>query len=741
MQFTIIPVKEYTNLPNCLSSKAFPNVNCTILYDLLMSYRFTLLSFYLLCQVLAHGQKIHFSNGKEITNSKVIAFAKKEIIDCLKRKQIKSDLVLDFTFLKNAALVNGSFSYAIEKTKTGFQISLSGEGATEILHASHSFLEHLGYRFELNGTVDPEKLIMDTLTSGYYEVQPYTRWRGIRQHVNFPMDISSYPIEEAKEYLNRLVRMRFNEIAVHSYPNLWHEVYTGDSTEKAGNFFYNRPHEIPDIPLIKEHIRFNKSYFSIPSIEPYYPDHTTRSKMSVAWMNALLTHAKNIGLKVHFSIEPRTRGDINYIIDNCRSAIKNYPMIDELEINTEELGGWGNTCSDSTVKRVLVSRFGDEVLKDTFVTNRIQKSQTDLDNLMEQIGRNITAVKLLSQDSSFRSKNIKLKLGIYCTIVPHADLAYHLVRKYLPETALTIMPGHGSVRTSQHFSRINKTVDDLKQTTIFSWIEFDGLMFTQQNPIAGIESLFKHLDTIKGKIQSNSILFNHWRTAENAIAARFAALSSLHGPMNRKEFYRQYAAQYQFASPELFAALMEELETIDHISTNDLPNYGFCWLGAWLNGGPYQWINRETLSRVKKMHESVLDKINLIIKGTPSKSGMEKIAFLQNRIEASIEYIKAFESACQLQDLKKESNGTYTTEDKKKAISIFDQAFVAYERYMQIHTQLMPDRGSEGTLINLWHGPIYGLKVLREKILGIPVSSPISSGINGEGPPLPIFYH
>lgn len=690
-------------------------------------------------QIKVYGQKIDFHIPNDLAEKKVIVFAKNELTDFIKKNNTNNDLELNFTFSIKKALKNGAFAYGIERTKKGIDVSLIGEGPTEILHATHSFLEHIGYRFELSGTIDPEKTILDTLKPGYYTIHPYTRWRGIRQHVNFPMDISSYPIEEAKEYLNRLVRMRFNEIAVHSYPNLWHEVYTGDSTEKAGNFFYNRPHEIPDFPLIRSNIRFNKKFFSIPPIEPYYPDHATRSKMSVAWMHELLIHAKNIGLKVHFSIEPRTRGDISYIIDNCRSAIKNYPMIDELEINTEELGGWGNTCSDSTVKNILVKRFGGDVLKDTFVTNRIQKSQTDLDNLMNQIGRNIAAVKILTNDPDFASKNIKLKLGIYCTIVPHADLAYHLVRKYAPETEVTIMPGHGSVRTANHFSKINTSQDDLKKTTVFSWIEFDGLMFTQQNPIAGIESLFRHLDTIKGKNQANSILFNHWRTAENAIAARFASLSSLHGPIARQEFYRQYAHQYQFAGPELFSALMEELESIDQISTNELPNYGFCWLGAWLNGGPYLWINRNTLARVKNMHVSVLGKVNLIIKETTSPKALEKLGFLLNRIEASIAYINAFESACTLQELKKDNKGDYTNEDKKKAAQLFDASFAYYERYMQIHVKKMPDRGCEGTLINLWHGPIYGLKVLREKILGISISSPIGSGVSGEGPPLPIL--
>ncbi len=148
--------------------------------------------------------------------------------------------------------------------------------------------------------------------------------------------------------------MRFNVLAVHSYPNLWHEVHTGDSIEYAGNFFYNRVHEIPDVPVIKNNIRINNKYFVIPEIEPFYNNRTKKSEMAVDWMRELLSYAKSIGLRIQFSVEPRTRGDVNYIMDNCRSALQNYPMIDALEVITEELGGWGNSCTDSTVRNILV---------------------------------------------------------------------------------------------------------------------------------------------------------------------------------------------------------------------------------------------------------------------------------------------------------------------------------------------------------------------------------------------------
>lgn len=86
-------------------------------------------------------------------------------------------------------------------------------------------------------------------------VTPKVRWRGIRQHVNFPMDISSYKIEDAKEYLNSLLRMRFNKLVIHSYPGQWYETQIGDSLALAGNFFYGNVHYMYDNERLKRTCR------------------------------------------------------------------------------------------------------------------------------------------------------------------------------------------------------------------------------------------------------------------------------------------------------------------------------------------------------------------------------------------------------------------------------------------------------------------------------------------------------
>lgn len=62
---------------------------------------------------------------------------------------------------------------------------------------------------------------------------PVAKFRGIRQHINFPMDISSYTLKDAKQYIQNLARMRFNFITFHSYPGQWYEVKKKDTIEYA----------------------------------------------------------------------------------------------------------------------------------------------------------------------------------------------------------------------------------------------------------------------------------------------------------------------------------------------------------------------------------------------------------------------------------------------------------------------------------------------------------------------------
>ncbi|MEI6585890.1 MAG: hypothetical protein WCL56_07380 [Sediminibacterium sp.] len=677
-----------------------------------------------------------------VNPSTTINFAKQEFLLLFKKAIDASDFhnsQFTVVFKKDAQLKNGAFAYNVSGNSQAFVIVLSGADEMCISHSVYTFLEKIGYLFEMSGITTSSIFNFNILKGDSEKTIPFTRWRGIRQHVNFPMDISSYPIEEAKEYLRNLVRLRFNKLAVHSYPNLWHEVKNKDTTILGGNFFYGRRQSIPNLPIFKNNIRFNQKEFCIPVIEPFYEMPEIRSKMAISWMKQLLVYAKEIGLRIQFSIEPRSTGDMNFILETCHSVMDAYPMIDELEIITEEIGGWGKKCTAEQTKSILIEQFGIGVLKDTIVTSAIRPEQTDLDNLFFQMGRNIKAIKILEKTPSKSAHKIIYKIGVYCAMVDYAKAAYRLARVYLPNSEVSIMPGHGSKRVAQNFPIISNSKKDIQKTAIYSWIEFDGLMFTQQNSIEGIENLMQYLNKINGSTQINSILFNHWRTGENITTAKYAATATIEGPIKRKDFYYSYASKLGINQKDQYYTAMNQLEMIDWISTTDLPNIGFCWPGAWLTGAPFTWMNPSNIQKVDSMYANVNYILAKLLAENKLLAGKNYLQFLVNRISTSRIYLQAFLAGTGIQKIKKDPLANLTDQEKNKAVNICNQALLLFDEYLKLHVKMMPDRGSEGTLINMWHAPIYGLKVLRNKYGAIPLDVLPVLDKEIDAPPLPIF--
>ena len=65
---------------------------------------------------------------------------------------------------------------------------------------------YVGFVFTVRGPVAPEG-VFEELTAFSLAETPVLAARGIRQHINFPMDISCYPLPEAMEYIRNLARM------------------------------------------------------------------------------------------------------------------------------------------------------------------------------------------------------------------------------------------------------------------------------------------------------------------------------------------------------------------------------------------------------------------------------------------------------------------------------------------------------------------------------------------------------
>lgn len=132
-------------------------------------------------------------------------------------------------------------------------------------------------------------------------------------------------------------------------------------------------------------------------------------------------------------------------------------------------------------------------------------------------------------------------------------------------------------------------------TELYSWIEFDGLMYLYQNSIRGNEQLMKHIAQVLPGEQLGSLTYNHWRTAEDRTSARYAAESTLDGGRSAEVFYQGYADRLQVSDVQTFKHIQELVNEGDSFARVYLGNIGFCWMGAWRSGGSYTWMKKENI--------------------------------------------------------------------------------------------------------------------------------------------------
>ena len=147
-----------------------------------------------------------------------------EILENNENSDKKINLVLDESIPSHHYMISGN----------GSTLEIKAENKSSLLCGVYEVLADSGILFEATGYSLPKYFDLNKLFKVNKIVKPKFRLRGIRQHINFPMDVSSFALREAKEYIRNLARMRYNSITFHSYPGQWHETKVDDPTDFAG---------------------------------------------------------------------------------------------------------------------------------------------------------------------------------------------------------------------------------------------------------------------------------------------------------------------------------------------------------------------------------------------------------------------------------------------------------------------------------------------------------------------------
>ncbi|MBO5649179.1 MAG: hypothetical protein J6S76_04635, partial [Clostridia bacterium] len=651
---------------------------------------------------------------QQIGTGKILTYAKEELTHFLKQYS-PYQIVDSYTAAYEILLAyvpspEAEYEYKISSrtTDTAKQITVAASTEKGVLSGVYRLLEHMGLHFGMNGPVLNGILNIHACDTLDEENTPLCRYRGIRQHINFPMDISSYHIEDAKEYVRNLARMGFNHITFHSYTGQWHGYELNGKTSYAGHFFYGCRHPIPDYEPIAKHIA-NQTYYCIPEIEGELQDEKKRDAFAVNWLNRVMETCHDVGMQISLSIElPGFQS--SDLISYVRGVLDRYPHIDNLEwISPEDAAGADEPITLEGLEDHVRALFGDAPFENG--TLRIP------DYMPVVLGRAMRHLKNAVDLCKYRDEiflgheNVHLCIGLYIMCATSLEFLKNIMVSVLPKDVLmTFLPAHGSVMVANNIGAMHFSEEELQRTLIYTWIEFDGNMYLQQNSSNGIQDLLEHVSSITEGRQIYGICCNHWRTAENEIVAGYAA-SAISRFEPTVSYYDTFAAKHGIADSDTFCSAMKALEDLDCFNRDNLFNIGFCFVGCWIAQN-ICWIQNwksESIVQSMESYRQILKMLESCLAQTQTQAGLAYLRFTTNRIRCSIVHLQCIltleEAAAIIGDTPREE---LTQEQKEQIETWCNQSLPYCDQYLRLHMEQLVDRGCEGTAVSYYATiPVY----------------------------------
>lgn len=581
---------------------------------------------------------------------------------------------------------------------------VTGGEESSLLNGVYRLLDKMGILFDINGESLWQPLDMSAADHLDETFRPFCRNRGIRQHINFPMDISSYHLEEAQEYIRNMARMGFNAITFHSYNGEWHCYSTDKEEVLAGNFFYGQRYPIPADPLMQKGIR-NETVYCIPEVEASIDNHKKRSDFAIHWLQNVMDTAREAGIRITLSVElPDQPMDV--LIRMVQGILDSYPQLDVIEWISPEGGGEPQTISSETAKAMIDSLFGADALPEK-LRPMLEHPPVALASTLKNLSR--AAELYRYRDEIFQGRKVlPIQIGLYVLCPDTLKICKGIMDRTLPqEVSYSFLPAHGAKAVRDAVDYMDFAGPELQKTMLYSWIEFDGNMYLLQNSCDGIEELLILSRELSGGESINGICPNHWRTAENSLCIAYTAraLDTLISP---RDFYKEYAGRCGIGDPELFADAMDELGALDIHNRDKLFNIGFCYLGCWLGPKGLGWVRDwedESIRFAIESYEEINRKLrNCLADSNPAfQKAVGMLRLLINRCECSVLHLRAIaqlKEICLFAD--DNAPEKLTDKQKERVLCCCDEALRLCREYLKHHLSQTADRGCEGTAVSYY---------------------------------------
>ena len=591
-------------------------------------------------------------------------------------------------------------------------VRLLGGSPSAALCAVYRCLEMLGFVFSINGYTLRAPVNFALCQTLNEVVRPLCRQRGVRQHINFPMDISSYHLADAKAYIRNLARMQLNSITFHSYTGQWHGYEDGSQRIFAGNYFYGQRHLVPPAPELAGKID-NRKYYCIPEIEGQLSDEAARDAFTKAWLRELMEVCREAGLHITFSVELPEDISQEVCLQMVRGVLADYPQIDAIEWLSPEGGGPATApWRYEELTERLTGLFGKDILENGALPYLPAALPESLAGAAESLKRSVDLYRRRAEVFAGLEEK-PIYIGLYVMCRETLKLLGRVMEKILPaEVVLTFLPAHGSLAAADNLAFMELKPETMQRTLVYSWLEFDGNMYLLQNGSDGIDRL---ADLCARAADGQSVFgacFNHWRTAENELTAAYMARRTL-APLSPDVFYGETAAQYGLGRPADFRAAMTLLAETDVFNRDKLFNIGFCFLGCWLfiHKG-LGWIRGwawEDMEASADSYGKIIALLENCLDDCTGPEGIGHLRFLINRAECSILQIRAIQSLSKIAAFARDEAPEALTEEEKALVLVHCAEADRYAAdYLAKHCQLLPDRGCQGTAVSYWATiPVY----------------------------------
>jgi hypothetical protein len=613
-------------------------------------------------------------------------------------------------------------------------VLVSGGDPNGVLYAAYALLEHYGYLFEFSGAHVPRRRARLDLSGVNRREKPHIAQRGLRLHLNFPMDQSSYSEAEWRQWLDRVARLKLNFVAFHFYADQPWLAFTYRGVSAMGGDFFNGRHVIGgdyvlpgDLPG-RARIENRKRYYP-PDLEEIASGSELYAQAQ-ARIRTIIDHAHARGIRCAVSIEPFAPPPVirahyaewvkdftspdallqDVATQRLLALMDAYPQADEYQLISVEGSDDGprDLNEQDALFAQLRTRYGlpdgllpdvgteGDTLSDSGSAGKGAATRRLRFRIVSTLRYVDMARRILETPRIAERLNRDGKMSSIAIYLPHPEAlraALPAIHQMLPPaTRLHLLPEYGARGVANQMATWDVLRDGRLQLGVITWLEFDGSMFLPQ---VSTRALYDAVANARS-LPVTTLYANHWRVSGLEADAYVFARAGWRADLSYDYIMDEYLGRL-YGIPHIrdARAAYASLEAATLYARSKLPNVGFCW-----EGYEYSPYPAELLDEGRASFAQAARLFTRLAKGHLDRNARDRARYLANRCTAAVIHLKAIDALSRALAAARVNDNTQARTNARRARRL------GYE-YLRTYAAFVPDRGDQGVLVNYYYALIW----------------------------------